>query len=98
MVPNRGTHEAGQASSLPRTALSSRTGSRLPLDRRRRRKHSPSERFHQRLEVLPLAAGRGAFLLQLLKPLLQLPALLFLLPVLLQQGIDRVLPGRKLFV
>lgn len=44
-----------------------------------------------------MAAGRLAFLLQLLEPLLQLPALLFLLSVLVLQEIDRVLPGRKLF-
>ena len=69
----------------------------MPPDRRRRREHSPSECFYKRLQVLLVAAGRLAFLLQSLEALLQLPALLLLLPVLVQQETDRVLPGRELF-
>lgn len=62
------------------------------------RKHSPPERFYQSLEVLPVAAGCPALLLQLLKALLQLPALVLLLAVLLQQDTDRVLGGKELFL
>lgn len=96
-MPRRGIHVVGQASFLPsNTAELPELEARLLLEHRRM-KHSPSECFYQRLEVLPVAAGHRAFLLQLLKPLLQVPALLFLLSVLVQQETDRVLPGRKLF-
>lgn len=97
-MPKRGIPVVRQASSLPsNTAELPELEARLLLEHRRRTKHLPSECFYQRLEVLLVAAGRLAFLLQLLKPLLQVPALLFLLSVLVQQETDRVLPGRKLF-